>query len=153
MDKEMFEKINKQDLIQNCKDLSKKGCNSNTKNPKTSIIDNFSIDDNNHNSLINSGCIEYFQKQYIDAMNVSAEWELGLETRYCEDDILTIMGMLGYLENIERGFGHLNDEALFKSERRADSTGELYDEAVRGFALSKKYINIRRSLKECKRAL
>ena len=86
------------------------------------------------------------------AMNAAAKWELDLDDRYSEDDALSIKGMLSYLENIECGFGHLNDEALFKSERQADSNGELYKEAVLGFTFSQKYIRLRRSLKECKRA-
>ena len=88
--------------------------------------------------------IEFFHKEYTAAMNAAAKWELDLDDRYSEDDALSIKGMLSYLENIECGFGHLNDEALFKSERQADSNGELYKEAVLGFTFSQKYIRLRR---------
>jgi hypothetical protein len=85
--------------------------------------------------------------QYNAAIKAAAEWEFGVEIKYCDDDILTIMGLLSYLENIELeniecGFGHLTEK-----ERQEDSNGELYIEAMRGFSLSKKYIHLRKVLK------
>jgi hypothetical protein len=65
---------------------------------------------------------------------------------------MSIIGMLSYLDNIERGFGHKNDEELFKSERKDDTTGRLYEEAKKGFEFSKKYIHLGRSLRAYKRS-
>ena len=84
---------------------------------------------------------------YCAARKCAAVWELGLEGRYSEDELMSIMGMLSYMENIERGYGHLNDEAVFASERRS---GRLYEEAVRGFVLSKEYIRLRLLVKSSK---
>ena len=95
--------------------------------------------------------IKDLEDEYAAVTKAANLWELDVEARYCEDEILSIMGMLSYLENIERGFGHLNDEALFKDERQADSDGKLYEEAVKGFEHFKKCIQLRRLLKEYKR--
>ena len=38
-------------------------------------------------------------KLYCVARKCAAVWELGLEGRYSEDEIMSIMGMLSYMEN------------------------------------------------------
>ena len=53
---------------------------------------------------------------------------------------MSIMGILAYLENVERGFGRYNNEKVYASARKDDVSGELFEEATRGFELSKKYI-------------
>lgn len=74
---------------------------------------------------------------YATALKNANDWEDDVDNQYGEDDAMTIMGMLSYLENKERGFGHLNDEKLFQSERSSDIEGVLYEEAKKGFELSK----------------
>ena len=89
--------------------------------------------------------------QHDVAMKNASDWEDEVDKQYDEEDALTIMGMVSYLENIESGFGHLNDEKLFKSERQSDVHGILYEEAMKGFEFGKKCIHLRALLRKVRR--
>ena len=89
--------------------------------------------------------------QHDAAMKNANDWEDGVDRQYNEEDALTIMSMLSYFENIERGFGHLNDELMFKSERQSDVHGVLYEEATKGFELAKRCIHLRALLRKVRR--
>lgn len=97
------------------------------------------------NATLNKPSLEEDEKkikEYFEALQASGDWEMYVESHYDEEEIFSIMGMLSYLENCERGFGHLNDEKLFQDEIQSDKSGKLYKEALKGFELSKKYINL-----------
>lgn len=81
--------------------------------------------------------------KYEDAINIGNMWEIGLETRYDEDQIESIMGMLSYMENKYNGFGHRNDEWLYKENKNSDVTGQLYQEACHAFNNSKQVSDLR----------
>ena len=87
--------------------------------------------------------------QYLIARSDATKWELGLDDKYNEEQVLTIIGILSYMENVERGFGHCNDQKLYNSERMedADADNNLFAEACVGFAFSKKYILLRKQMK------
>ena len=89
--------------------------------------------------------------QHDAAMKNANDWEDGVDRQYNEEDALTIMSMMSYFENIERGFGHLNDELMFKSERQSDVHGVLYEEATKGFELAKRCIHLRALLRKVRR--
>lgn len=76
------------------------------------------------------------KEDYERAFKAACDWEMELPERYDEEKELSIISMLGYLDNIENGFGHRNDERLYRDERAADRTGKLFEEANRGLALS-----------------
>jgi len=77
-----------------------------------------------------------FETFYDLATKNATDWEAEVDTRYNEDV------MLAYLTNRERGFGRFNDEALFQSERLADASGMLYEEALKGFWLSEECVQL-----------
>jgi len=87
--------------------------------------------------------------QYLIARSDATKWELGLDDMYNEEQVLSIMGMLAYMENVERGFGHLNDQKLYNSERieNADAGNKLFAEACAGFVFFKKCILLRKQMK------
>ena len=67
--------------------------------------------------------------------NAAADWEISLERRYTEDEVVSIMNMLSYWDNKHRGYGKLNDEQLYQEERKEDVNNRLFDEAMRGLFL------------------
>ena len=89
--------------------------------------------------------------QHDAAMKDANNWEDEVDRQYNEEDALTIMSILSYFENIERGFGHLNDELMFKSERQSDVHGVLFEEATKGFELAKNCIHLRAQLRKVRR--
>jgi hypothetical protein len=78
--------------------------------------------------------------EYEAARSKAREWENFVYQTFSKSDQLSIMGLLAYLENKERGFGRHNDEKVFASIRKGDVCGQLFAEATRGFDFSKKYI-------------
>lgn len=76
------------------------------------------------------------------ARSEAKRWELMVYEKYINGEQYLIMGMLAYLENIERGFGKHNDEKQYANIRKNDSSGLLFAGALRGFEFSKKYISI-----------
>ena len=87
-------------------------------------------------------------KTYFDTLNAeydaarsrAREWELHVYSKFSKRDQFSIMGILAYLENIERGFGRYNNEKVYASVRKDDISGQLFEEASRGFEFSKEYI-------------
>jgi hypothetical protein len=67
--------------------------------------------------------------------NNATEWEISLDNRYNEDEVLSIMNILSYWENKHRGYGKRNDEQIYREEREADKNNRLYEEAMRGLSL------------------
>lgn len=84
---------------------------------------------------------------YFIAKSNAINWELGLDDKYNEEQVLSIMGMLAYMENMERGFGHRNDQQLYESERNEDVDDKLFMEACIGFEFFKKCILLRKQMK------
>ena len=68
-----------------------------------------------------------------EAIQKSCQWEEDLEKKYNEDQQMDIMGMIAYWENQLRGFGKQNDERLYESIRKEDSSRQLLEEAKKGF--------------------
>ena len=68
-----------------------------------------------------------------EAIQKSCQWEKDLEKFWNEDQQMDIMSMIAYWENQLRGFGKQNDERLYESIRREDSSGQLVEEAKKGF--------------------
>ncbi len=68
-------------------------------------------------------------------MSSCAKWEISLESRYTEDEVVSIMNMLSYWDNKRRGYGKLNDEQLYLEERKEDENNRLFEEAMRGLLL------------------
>mmetsp|Transcript_24877 Transcript_24877/g.36695 ORF Transcript_24877/g.36695 Transcript_24877/m.36695 type:complete len:194 (+) Transcript_24877:106-687(+) len=89
---------------------------------------------------------------YTSAMNDARDWELKLSTIYDEEEELTILSMLGYLENTKRGFGCRNDEEMYQSDLKFDTTGRLLNEAYRGLKFSTECLNLQEKLLKRNRA-
>lgn len=85
---------------------------------------------------------ELLNNEYEIARSEAKKWELMVYEKYINGEQYLIMGMLAYLENIERGFGKHNDEKQYANIRKNDTSGRLFAETLRGFELSKKYISI-----------
>jgi len=77
------------------------------------------------------------KKIYNEAIQTSCQWEDDLENKYNEDQQMDIMSMIAYWENQLRGFGKQNDERLYESIRKEDSSGKLLEEAKKGFEYAK----------------
>eukprot|EP00602_Paraphysomonas_sp_CaronLab_P010226 CAMPEP_0185018736 /NCGR_PEP_ID=MMETSP1103-20130426/1411_1 /TAXON_ID=36769 /ORGANISM="Paraphysomonas bandaiensis, Strain Caron Lab Isolate" /LENGTH=166 /DNA_ID=CAMNT_0027548687 /DNA_START=76 /DNA_END=573 /DNA_ORIENTATION=- len=119
----------------------------------------------NSNSLHNKRSFEEVHVETTDllyrferGLNEEGEWEYELEKKYNEEQIDSIISMLSFLENEHSGFSRFNDKSLHKEERKADVTGQLYQEACRGFKISKRNIDLQNeinhkkilfTLKEC----
>lgn len=67
--------------------------------------------------------------------------------KYNEDQELDILSLVSYFDNIQRGFGILNDEQLYNSIRCEDVRGLLHEEAKNGFEFSKICFQLRTVLK------
>ena len=85
---------------------------------------------------------EELECEFRSAVEKARVWELSMIERYSSDDVLKIGSMLSYLKNIESGFARYNDENHYASIRRADIDGHLFDEAMCGFELAKKYLQL-----------
>lgn len=72
------------------------------------------------------------------ALKSAIDWEIYVKNHYSEEEFGSIIGMVCYLENIENGFGHRNNEIWFHSERKKDTSEKLFREAKYGFEISKK---------------
>eukprot|EP01031_Cornospumella_fuschlensis_P024839 gene24839-30013_t len=74
-----------------------------------------------------------------DLNQIAAKIEIRFfhDKRYSEDQIISIMNIVSYLENERRGFVRYNDEDCYRDERRVDRDGRLYKEALRGVELTK----------------
>lgn len=68
-------------------------------------------------------------------MAKASEWEKSLDHIYNEEEVITIMNILSYHDNVFRGFGHLNDQGLYRDECRMDRSGKLFEEAMHGLEL------------------
>ncbi len=62
-------------------------------------------------------------------------WEIGLQSLYTEEQIISIENMLSYELNKRRGFGKRNDEECYRRERGSDVGNKLYAEAMYGLDL------------------
>jgi hypothetical protein len=82
------------------------------------------------------------KNRYEEAIQKSCQWEYDLEKKYNEDQQIDIMGMIAYWENQLRGFGKRNDERLYESIRKEDSSGQLLEEAKKGFEYAKVYLEL-----------
>jgi len=71
----------------------------------------------------------------INKSQNAGEWENNLTKLYDEEEIISILNILSYLDNQRRGYGKLNDEECYTEERNADKNNRLYDEALRGLEL------------------
>ena len=78
--------------------------------------------------------------EYDVARSRAREWVLHVYSTFSKGDQHSIMGILAYLENVERGFGRYNNENIYASVRKDDISGQFYEEASRGFEFSKQYI-------------
>ncbi len=87
---------------------------------------------------------------YEKGINDGGRWEIGLEEKYNEEQIDSIMGMLSYMVNAHNGVGRFNDEILYKDERESDVTGLLYQEACCGFKISKRNNDLRKEIESKK---
>ena len=77
------------------------------------------------------------KSRYEEAIQKSCQWEDDLEKKYNEDQQMDIMSIISYWENQLRGFGKQNDERLYESIRKEDSSGQLFEEAKKGFEYAK----------------
>jgi hypothetical protein len=69
------------------------------------------------------------------ARNAYEEWENRVEKAYNEDDILSIHGIISYLQNQHNGYGKSNDEDLYAEEVKGLHGQLLLEEARQGWAL------------------
>ena len=72
-----------------------------------------------------------------EAIHKSCLWEDDLEKKFNEDEQMDIMSIIAYWENQLRGHKKLNDERMYESIRKEDSTGRLLEEAKIGFEFAK----------------
>lgn len=83
------------------------------------------------------------EKEIKIAFDANVDWEINLESVYSEEEIISIINMLSYHTNVDNGFGRANDESLYRSEKRNDINGTLFDEAMRGLQLERKWKELR----------
>jgi hypothetical protein len=86
------------------------------------------------------------EESKLDFMTAT-DWEISLDSRYNEDEVLSIMNMLSYWDNQHSGYGKRNDEQLYRDEREADKNNKLYDEAMYGLFLMERGRGERRGRK------
>ena len=72
-----------------------------------------------------------------EAIHKSCLWEDDLEKKFNEDEQMDIMSIIAYWENQLRGYGKRNDERMYESICKEDSTGRLLEEAKIGFEFAK----------------
>lgn len=63
------------------------------------------------------------------------DWEIGLDSRYSEDEVISILNIVSCMENKRRGFGNKSDDECLRDERKADTSNRLYEEAIYGLEL------------------
>jgi hypothetical protein len=63
------------------------------------------------------------------------DWEIGLDSLYNEDEVISILNIVSCIENKRRGFGNRNDDECYWEERKADKNNRLYEEALYGLEL------------------
>ncbi len=63
------------------------------------------------------------------------DWEIGLDSLYNEDEVISILNIVSCIENKRRGFGNKNDDECYREERKADKSNKLYKEALYGLEL------------------
>jgi hypothetical protein len=85
---------------------------------------------------------ELLSNEYEIARSEAEKWKIMVYEKYINGEQHSIISMLAYLENIERGFGKHNDEKQYANIRKNDTSGRLFAETLRGFEFSKKYISI-----------
>ena len=85
-------------------------------------------------------------QSFENGLNKEGEWEIDLEKKYNDEQIISIMNMLSFLENEHNGYSRFNDKSLYEEERKMDVTGLLYREACRGFKISKRNINLQNEI-------
>lgn len=66
--------------------------------------------------------------EYKAAREKAREWEHYVYGKFNKTDQLSIMGMLAYLKNMERGFGRYSDENTYASVRENDASGRLFED-------------------------
>ena len=86
------------------------------------------------------------EKRKIEYDNAK-DWEIGLDSLYNEDEVISILNIVSCIENKLRGFGNRNDDECYWEERKADKNNRLYEEAIYGLELLE-----RGRLKKLKRA-
>jgi hypothetical protein len=97
--------------------------------------------------------------EYMEAMKKSRTWELSVYEKYDGHESLHIMSMIAYMKNKHRGFSDCNDETHYNYIRNTDIYDILFEEATKGFELSKKYMSLGPAIwkwnaeKECKNSL
>ena len=107
------------------------------------MLTQYNIHNNNTiQKMDNQLRFELLNNEYEIARSEAKKWGLMVYEKYINGEQYLIMGMLAYLENIERGFGKHNDEKQYANIRKNDTSGRLFAETLRGFELSKKYISI-----------
>lgn len=74
------------------------------------------------------------EKRKIEYDN-ARDWEIGLDSRYSEDEVISILNIVSCMENKRRGFGNKNDDECLRDERKADTSNRLYEEAIYGLEL------------------
>ena len=55
--------------------------------------------------------------EYDAARSKAREWKLHVRSKFTKRDQFSIMGILAYLENIERGFGRYDNEKVYSSKK------------------------------------
>jgi hypothetical protein len=121
--------------------LSKSGSSEETKISSGDLI---SKNTSKKRSFVGGGKTDFeaLEREYHSAMEESRKWELLMYDHYSRDDYLKIVSMIAYLKNVERGFAWCNDENHYASIRREDVDGRLFNEAMRGFELAKRYMKL-----------
>ena len=74
------------------------------------------------------------EKRKIEYDNAK-DWEIGLDSLYNEDEVISILNIVSCIENKRRGFGNRNDDECYWEERKADRNNRLYEEALYGLEL------------------
>jgi hypothetical protein len=65
-----------------------------------------------------------------------AQFHEEIDAKYSTDDAIDIENMVSYMENVQYGFGHRNDEACFEVAKRNDL---LYQEALHWMDVARDY--------------
>lgn len=94
--------------------------------PKTSKRDS---------SMKNEESIPLLKRKSTIEYDNADDWEIDLDNRYSEDEIISIINMMSYWINRRNGFGSKNCEETYKEERENDKDNILFGEAMYGFEL------------------
>ncbi len=90
----------------------------------------------------------HINEELEKAQKLATEWELNMDKTYSEEQSISILNIVSYHSNIDSGYRQANDERLYKLELKKDTTRVLFNEAMRGLELERRWRKIHEEVLE-----